>query len=365
MSAPILVTGAAGFIGFHVAQRLLAEGHRVVGVDSFTPYYDVALKEARFARLTPHNTFFGERLDLADAQATQELFRAPSLRAGDPPRRPAGRALRRSAALCGLEPDGLHEHAGGLPARADPAPRLCLVELGLRRQPQAALLRARRHRSPDQPLCRHQEGERDDGAFLCLALRPARDGPALLHRLRPLGPARHGGLQVHPRHRARAARSRSPTRAMSGATSPMWTTSWRASCGWSTGRLEPDPAWNAESPDPATSAAPHRVYNIGNDSPEDVNHLIALIEDALGRQGEPRGRAAAARRRARDPRRRDGPAPRRGLRARDLAEGRRRTLRRMVPRVSRGVSDDWGLCSSCWPSWACVGSWRQLCCRRP
>ena len=75
MSAPILVTGAAGFIGFHVAQRLLAEGHRVVGVDSFTPYYDVGLKEARFSRLTPHNTFFGERLDLADAQATQELFR--------------------------------------------------------------------------------------------------------------------------------------------------------------------------------------------------------------------------------------------------------------------------------------------------
>ena len=75
MSAPILVTGAAGFIGFHVAQRLLAEGHRVVGVDSFTPYYDVGLKEARFSRLAPHNTFFGERLDLADAQATHDLFR--------------------------------------------------------------------------------------------------------------------------------------------------------------------------------------------------------------------------------------------------------------------------------------------------
>ena len=68
---------------------------------------------------------------------------------------------------------------------------------------------------------------------------------------------------------------------------------------------QPDPAWNAESPDPATSAAPHRVYNIGNDSPEEVNHLIALIEDALGREGQPRGRAAAARRRAGDPRRRE------------------------------------------------------------
>jgi UDP-glucuronate 4-epimerase len=46
----------------------------------------------------------------------------------------------------------------------------------------------------------------------------------------------------------------------------------------------PDPAWNALDPDPATSTAPHRVYNIGNDSPEEVNRLIALIEAALGRQ---------------------------------------------------------------------------------
>ena len=46
----------------------------------------------------------------------------------------------------------------------------------------------------------------------------------------------------------------------------------------------PDPAWNAEVPDPATSSAPYRLYNIGNDHPQEVNHLIALIEDALGRK---------------------------------------------------------------------------------
>jgi UDP-glucuronate 4-epimerase len=48
----------------------------------------------------------------------------------------------------------------------------------------------------------------------------------------------------------------------------------------------PDPAWNAEHPDPAISPAPHRVYNIGNDSPEEVNDLIALIEDALGKKAK-------------------------------------------------------------------------------
>ena len=69
------MTGAAGFIGFHVAKRLLRDGHMVVGADSFTPYYDVSLKEARFARLTPHNTFVPERIDLSEAEATQDLFR--------------------------------------------------------------------------------------------------------------------------------------------------------------------------------------------------------------------------------------------------------------------------------------------------
>ena len=43
----VLITGTAGFIGFHVARRLLAEGHRVTGLDAFTPYYDPALKRAR------------------------------------------------------------------------------------------------------------------------------------------------------------------------------------------------------------------------------------------------------------------------------------------------------------------------------
>jgi UDP-glucuronate 4-epimerase len=56
----ILITGTAGFIGFHLARRLLAEGHEIVGVDGFTPYYDVALKRARHAVLARHQQRFTE-----------------------------------------------------------------------------------------------------------------------------------------------------------------------------------------------------------------------------------------------------------------------------------------------------------------
>ena len=52
-----LVTGAAGFIGFHVAQRLCHDGHQVVGIDNLNDYYEVSLKEARLARLSPCPAF--------------------------------------------------------------------------------------------------------------------------------------------------------------------------------------------------------------------------------------------------------------------------------------------------------------------
>jgi UDP-glucuronate 4-epimerase len=70
----VLVTGAAGFIGMHAAKALLAQGARVTGVDSFEPYYDVALKEARIASLRGMPGFAFERVDLAQADATAKLF---------------------------------------------------------------------------------------------------------------------------------------------------------------------------------------------------------------------------------------------------------------------------------------------------
>ncbi|WP_416412385.1 NAD-dependent epimerase [Pantoea sp. App145] len=69
-----LVTGAAGFIGFHVCQRLLAAGHQVVGIDNLNDYYDVTLKQARLDRIASHPAFSFSKMDLADRQAISSLF---------------------------------------------------------------------------------------------------------------------------------------------------------------------------------------------------------------------------------------------------------------------------------------------------
>jgi UDP-glucuronate 4-epimerase len=71
---PILVTGAAGFIGFHVARRLLRSGHRVVGLDNLNSYYDPQLKAARLDILRSDSRFRFEHLDVADRIASPQLF---------------------------------------------------------------------------------------------------------------------------------------------------------------------------------------------------------------------------------------------------------------------------------------------------
>ena len=70
----ILVTGVAGFIGYHLCEALLARGESVIGVDNLSPYYDVALKEARLARLERHAGFMILRLDISDREAMAAEF---------------------------------------------------------------------------------------------------------------------------------------------------------------------------------------------------------------------------------------------------------------------------------------------------
>jgi UDP-glucuronate 4-epimerase len=77
---PVIVTGAAGFVGYHVAERLLDRGEAVIGVDVFNAYYDPALKEARAARLQGRDGFAMVRMDIADHDALAALVKTSGAR---------------------------------------------------------------------------------------------------------------------------------------------------------------------------------------------------------------------------------------------------------------------------------------------
>lgn len=70
----VLVTGAAGFIGFHLSRRYLSEGYSVIGLDNLNPYYDVNLKKARLALLETHSNFRFIKMDLAERELVAALF---------------------------------------------------------------------------------------------------------------------------------------------------------------------------------------------------------------------------------------------------------------------------------------------------
>ena len=283
MSAPILVTGAAGFIGFHVAQRLLAEGHQVVGVDSFTPYYDVSLKEARFARLLPHNTFIGERLDLADAGATRDLFARhrfervvhlaaqPGVRFVDPQPYAASNLLGFMNMLEACR----HGDVGHLVYASSSSVYGANGKLPFSE-----------HDAADHPISLYaatkKANEMMAHSYAHLFGLPATG----LRFFTVYGPWGRPDMAVYKFTHA-IAEGREIQVANAG---NVWRDfTYVDDIVEGIVRLvdrapAADPAWNAAKPDPAISPAPHRVYNIGNDRPEEVNRLISLIEEALGRK---------------------------------------------------------------------------------
>ncbi|WP_407155593.1 NAD-dependent epimerase [Bradyrhizobium sp. STM 3557] len=281
---PVLVTGAAGFIGFHVAQRLLAEGRQVVGIDSLNNYYDPKLKEARLAMLSSQPGFSFHRLDLADRTAMKALFgehRFP--------------AVVHLAAQAGVRYSLENPHAY---VDANLAGFINVLE-GCRHNGCEHLLFASSSSvyGANTKLPFSVKDNVDHPISLYAATKKANE--LMAHSYSHLYQLPTTGLRFFtvygPWGRPDMAMFIFTKAILAGQPVRLF----------NHGRMRRDftyvddvvqavvrligrppqgnPGWDGNRPDPATSRAPWTVYNIGNNHPEDLMHVISLLEKEFGR----------------------------------------------------------------------------------
>ena len=282
MGAPILVTGAAGFIGFHVASRLLGSGREVVGVDSFSDYYDPALKQARLAELKRSPGFQGERLDLADALTTRSLFDRGGFRtvlhlAAQPGVRyaltnPDAYASANLIAFMNVLEGSRHAGVGHLVFASSSS-----VYGGNRKLPFA-------EGDPiDHPISFYAATKRANElmahSYAHLFGLPCTG----LRFFTVYGPWGRPDMAIY-RFTDRIARGEPIEVAAGGAVSRDFT--FIDDAVEAVMRIldgpAPEPAAEGSGPD-RSAIAPFRLFNIGGDRPSDLNRVIALIEASLGR----------------------------------------------------------------------------------
>jgi UDP-glucuronate 4-epimerase len=280
---PILVTGAAGFIGFHVARRLLEQGRAVVGFDNLNAYYDPALKQARLAELRRFPGFQFEQCNVADRERVGALFTAHRFA-----------EVVHLAAQAGVRHSLVDPHAY---VDANITGFLNVLE-GCRQNGCCHLVYASSssvyggNNAPfntadnvDHPLnlygATKKTNELMAHAYAHLFALPATG----LRFFTVYGPWGRPDMAVWLFTEAilqgkavrlfnRGAMKRDFTYIDDVAEAVVRVVERPAAA---------DPRWSAAEPNPATSFAPWRVYNIGNHMPVDVNELVRLIEEATGR----------------------------------------------------------------------------------
>lgn len=280
-----LVTGAAGFIGFHVCIRLLQRGATVIGVDSLNAYYDVGLKQARLDQLLPHHNFSFQKLDLSQRADTDRLFAET-----------AADVVIHLAAQAGVRYSLTNPQAyidSNLVGFSN-------VLEGCRQQHAKHLVYASSssvygantslpfsvHHNVDHPLSLYAATKKSNelmahtyahlfrlpvtGLRFFTVYGPwGRPDMALflftkaIIEGRPIDVFNNGQMRRDFTHVDDIAEG-----VIRLADQP----------------ATPNPAWNGANPDPATSLAPYRLYNIGNHEPVELLYLIELLEQNLGRQ---------------------------------------------------------------------------------
>ena len=284
MKESILVTGAAGFIGMHVARRLLTEGQQVVGVDNFNAYYDPRLKEARVAELKTSSNFQFEKMDIADRRSMAELFAAYRF------------------------PHVVHlaAQAGVRHSLVDPHAYVDANLTGF-----LNVLEGCRHAQ-----CRHLVYASSSSVYGANTRVPFRASDNVDHPLSLYGATKKANeLMAH----AYAHLFALPATGLRFFTvygpwgrpdMAMWLFTEAILQGrpiklFNNGRMRrdftyiddaveavvrlirrppaPNPVWSRDAPDPATSLSPWHVYNIGNSHPVEVTEVVRLIEEAIGK----------------------------------------------------------------------------------
>jgi len=279
----VLVTGAAGFIGFHLSKRLLASGCSVTGVDNVNDYYDVTLKEARLAQLTDFDRFTFFRTDLSDSKGLEKIF---SQRKYD--------VVVNLAAQAGVRYSLINPQAyvnANLTGfvnileccRHNEVPHLVFASsssvYGANTKMPFSV-----HHNVDHPVSLYAASKKANElmahtyshlfGLACTGLRfftvygPwGRPDMALFLFTKailagePIQVFNHGKMQRDFTY---------IDDIVEGVTRVMGR------------RPDPDPSWSGDNPDPGTSYARYKIYNIGNNNPVELIRFIEVIEETLG-----------------------------------------------------------------------------------
>ncbi|MEJ5364101.1 MAG: NAD-dependent epimerase [Desulfosoma sp.] len=282
-SVPVLVTGAAGFIGFHLARRLLADGYAVVGLDNVNDYYDVRIKWDRLKLLEEHAGFSFHRIDLADRPAMEAVFA-----------RYAFRVVVHLAAQAGVRYSLVNPYAY---VDSNLMGFMNILE-GCRHHGVRHLVFASSssvygantrmpfsvHHNVDHPVSLYAATKKANELMAhtyahlyglpCTGLRfftvygPwGRPDMALFLFTRAI-------LNGEPIKVFNYGKMRRDFTYIDDIIEGVVRVMEKAP--------EPDPAWSGDAPDPGTSAAPYRIYNIGNNHPVELMEFIQALEECLG-----------------------------------------------------------------------------------